>query len=65
MTRNYKMKYKATAVYAIYNVGANHATEVFETYDEATEWLETQCAEYETSTGLDDFYANGSKIEEL
>ena len=59
------MKYKATAVYAVYNVGANQATEVFETYNEAVEWLEAQCAEYETSTGLDDFYTNGSKIEEL
>lgn len=59
------MKYKATAVYAIYNVGANKATEVFETYDEATEWLELQCVEYARSTGLDDFYTNGSKIEQL
>ena len=59
------MKFKATAVYAVYNVGINKATEVFETYNEATEWLEAQCAEYEASTGLDDFYTNGSKIEEL
>ena len=59
------MRYKATAVYAIYNTGINKSQQVFDTYNEAIEWLESQCAEYETTTGLDDFYANGSNIKEV
>ena len=58
-------QYKATAVFATYNVGVNKSEQVFDTFDEAQDWLESQCAEYETTTGLNDFYSNGSKIEEL
>ena len=59
------MKYKAIAVYANYNVGSNRSEKTFDTFNEAQDWLETMAAEYEMSTGLDDFYSNGSCIKEL
>lgn len=59
---NTMTNFKATAIYAVYNVGVNTEERIFDTFEEAGDWLELRAIE---SGDYEAFWANGSTIEEL
>lgn len=59
---NAMSKFKATAVYAVYNVGADTEERIFDTFEEAGDWLELQAM---SSGDYEAFWANGSNVKEV